>query len=1335
MNEDYYPEIVLDTEHENLNQEDNNDANYSNFKITLTELDYDKKKESVTPEPHSRRFNFNNLLPKKSLKRGKKKTLITPSPSNSNSLKKKISFATSPLSSRLSSKRFTAGALRKSVSKNSSKLAMLIKATRTFKRNMSKSDNFFPNKDGDVMRKVSVKERIDHNVKQTQKVKKYGIFHNLFFVSTNRLFEISKRRKILKQDIGNLPAQVRVNHVVKRFERLYYKELDKSTNVPLWKAVYKFQKKNILTSIFLRILSDLIMILIPLFIRQYSKNLRNSSGVKILECFALLLTIPLMILIQNILKEHSSKYISSVKTNIGQALRGVLYNKLVNADYNFLMKSDPSFLSRLIFFEFESIFNFIGALPSFVSSPIAICFSATVVILNLTKLNVWLMILVTLTQIGIFLFLLNWLNYKVMKGRHRYYFVGSNIAIKIQELISSIEMVRVSNFQDHFLKNFINLRSEAEKALSQVHRSYGTIEFILILTPFIFSSVIIFLYSILSTEKIETSTTLTVISMMVAVTIPLRSYSDGLRKLRIFQVAYSCTSSFFETIKEKRAEIVDDGGILTGEIKFESCQFMSDKGASVKIINDTFSKHLDQSSNQKLARKFTVIKSSSQKSARVITASNSSSKAFNNNIQKTVLKNISFHIEKGEKICVIGREGSGKDDLFLAIISELKLISGTMKRRGKFAFLDMSNPKFLTATIRENIILGEEYKEEKFNKVLQVVGFNVDKYEGRDLTEIVEGERNIHQQDKKKILLARLLYSDADIMLINLYFDQISKDKQQPIFESIVRGFLRFKTVIYTSDVNLLVKLSDRILVFKNGKLVERGTYDNLIAQRKSHMYEVIMTDNTGSSNFFGKILEGLRIYPKEVDIHEIEKEENLRNLEIAVNRRRPTHLSKLTEGSVESLTILKKKGPVGEKMKNIVTNWMSRKLDRIRGKKLREEQETVLDNTFQSYKRMFGMSGKKRVIILWLLFFVTNIGLVSLQFWMAFWVSNKFDLSYSHYFTAYVVLFFFVSICVITRQIFFSNTMAKNLTKIYLQGIQSMIAAKKSWFNQNPSSRVVYLLTKDQMVVDYDLIRSVFVVMDSFLIIVIIFLTLNYFFIGLMLVISFPLFLIAKSIYSRYIKVSSKLLAFDTKARAEMIDIYLELFDNLTMLRNYGKGCYYNRYFFEKTNEFQMSTTSLYNYSMRWLNIRITLFSMLSIFFILGMPFVSRLIFTGVYLKQSWELTYAANVGPFIITAIINFSKFLPIMNLNILSLQRIFHYMFDLAEKSHKKKSIVEDRKNRQVAEVVSRLSKRFRGRALRKERVSFQIFKQNFLKKLKIIFNNKKIYNKSEPLFWTQ
>jgi ABC-type multidrug transport system fused ATPase/permease subunit len=524
---------------------------------------------------------------------------------------------------------------------------------------------------------------------------------------------------------------------------------------------------------------------------------------------------------------------------LGQALRGYLFKKLLSADYKFLKRSDPSILSRLIFFEFQALEQFIAVIPAFLSSPIAISLSAGLVIMTLFKLNWWMMTLATLVQIFLFLIMLNLLNIKVMTKRDEYSETMSVCSIKLQELIANINNIRVNSFEKKFYSILEKLRFRAEGSLTSIHRSNGFIEFILILTPFLFSSVIVVLFNSTSENRIETSQTMTVISMMVAVTIPLRAFSDSLKKFRVCQVAYRCTSKFFEVVIEnaKGSCYRDDDGVRNGEVSWIDCHFVSDDGISVKKITDAFknaknisrSKSIRQNSKSKSqgeveagTKHVTLVKSRSRKMARVFPElKQTSSLAISE--MRTVLKGISFGIRKGEKICVIGLEGCGKEDLFLGILGELNMISGIFKLKGKVAMLDMMNPKFLRGTIRKNIIMGDEFYPAKFGLIVRKVGLNLKKYPGKDLTEIVEGQRNVSFDDQKKLLLARLLYKDADIILINRYFDFLSKDQQQPVFEKIIRQYLRNKTVIYISNVNLLTKLCDRIFVMKQGQIIEKG--------------------------------------------------------------------------------------------------------------------------------------------------------------------------------------------------------------------------------------------------------------------------------------------------------------------------------------------------------------------------------------------------------------------------------------------------------------------------------------------------------------------------------
>lgn len=1137
-------------------------------------------------------------------------------------------------------------------------------------------------------KKNSMKE--DTRFKPVKK-KKMGFFENLFFLRANRIFKISKFRKLQMSDIAQLPGTCLASTAMTDFEKIYLKELKtggKKKSYHLLRAIFKYKKKFLLTSIILRVLSDIIMISIPLFIRAYSKGVK-AANTEILKSLIYLISIPFLIFMQDLLRQQSDKNISAVSSHTLQALRGLLFEKLLEADYKFLQISDPSLLSRLIFFEFQHINEFLGAIPALFSSPFVIILSGILVIISLTNLSIWIILCATLIQIFIILFLLNHFNLRIMKGRDKYSNTGSKQAIKLQELIANIDNVKVNSFEVYFQKKMIQLRYEAQKSLKRVHGSYGVIEFILILTPFLFSCVIITAFNFAS-EGIETSQAILVISMMVAVAVPLRSFSESLRKTRIFQVAYKCASKFFETIIEngKGKCNWDEDGLETGEVSWIDCFFVSDEGLAVKKVQDVFNqaapKDFKKSKSQEFSnlRAYTLVKSYTMNKCQVLPFDSKESSGHEIGYKKTVLKGVSFGVKRGEKICVIGREGCGKNELFLGILCELNMSSGIFKKKGKIAYLDMNNPKFLKASIRENIVLGEQYFKDKFENILRKVDLNIMKYHGGEMMEIVEGQRNISTEDQKKILLARLLYKDADIYLINKYFDLLSKNQQQPIFEKIVKRYLKEKTVMYTSNVNLLTKLCDRVFVFKGGALVEKGTYDQLIAQRKSHMYEVIMTDNTGSTNFFGKILEGLRIYPKGAEVEKMHDDE--RKLTAFENLKK---IKNLTRNMVICNSPNKDKSKlVVKKLKN----WAVEFSERERGKILQEEESVSLDNAKFALKQIFRARGFKRFLVVCLFFLITDISLVALQLWLAIWSLNYFNLSYNSNFYIYIGMFFFSSLCVISREFAYTNLTVKNLTYLYINSIKSLLKAKEDYFDQNPSSRVVYLLTKDQMTVDNELVRSLFTVIDACLIIIIILLTLNYIYLGLMLVITIALFILFYRLYNKFVTVAKRLLAFSAKSRAEMIDVYLNTFDNLPMLRGMGKSDYFRKKFYEKTNEYQMASTNLNNHSMRWLNLRISLFSIVCIITILGLPLLSKLFFKH-YLDQSWKLNYSANTGPFLLAAIINFSKFLPKATLQMVSSQRIFHYIFRMAKESPERLKVKEKNLSQKIPEPLGKLIKR--------------------------------------------
>lgn len=302
-------------------------------------------------------------------------------------------------------------------------------------------------------------------------------------------------------------------------------------------------------------------------------------------------------------------------------------------------------------------------------------------------------------------------------------------------------------------------------------------------------------------------------------------------------------------------------------------------------------------------------------------------------------------------------------------------------------------------------------------------------------------------------------------------------------------------------------------------------------------------------------------------------------------------------------------------------------------------------------------------------------------------WSLNYYGFSYNTNFFIYIAMFFFASFCVITRESVYTNLTMKNLTHLYVKSINAILNAREDYFDQNPSSRIVYFLTKDQMTADNELIRSLFTVIDTCLLIIIIILTLNYIYLGLMFVITIILFYLFYRLYVKFVIVAKRLLAFSTKSRAEMIDVYLNMYTNITMLRDMGKSDYFREQFYEKSNEYQMTSTNLNNHSMRWLHLRISLFSILCIIVLLGLPLVSRLYFPS-YFDVKWKLNFSTNIGAFLLAAIINFSKFLPNATLQMVSSQRIFHYVLKLTEEVPERLKVKERKLKNSIPKPIGKL-----------------------------------------------
>lgn len=203
---------------------------------------------------------------------------------------------------------------------------------------------------------------------------------------------------------------------------------------------------------------------------------------------------------------------------------------------------------------------------------------------------------------------------------------------------------------------------------------------------------------------------------------------------------------------------------------------------------------------------------------------------------KTVqLKDISITIPKGNLVAVVGQVGSGKSSLLSALLGEMDIIHGSVNVSGSVAYAPQQ-AWIQNATLRENILFSNKYEPNKYNAVIEACALktDLDILEGGDMTEIGEKGINLSGGQKQRVSLARSVYSDADIYYFDDPLSAVDSHVGKHIFDKVVgpKGVLRYKTrILVTHKITLLPQV-DMILVMKDGRISEQGSYEELLAKK-----------------------------------------------------------------------------------------------------------------------------------------------------------------------------------------------------------------------------------------------------------------------------------------------------------------------------------------------------------------------------------------------------------------------------------------------------------------------------------------------------------------------
>ncbi|AWP13181.1 putative multidrug resistance-associated protein 4-like [Scophthalmus maximus] len=198
-------------------------------------------------------------------------------------------------------------------------------------------------------------------------------------------------------------------------------------------------------------------------------------------------------------------------------------------------------------------------------------------------------------------------------------------------------------------------------------------------------------------------------------------------------------------------------------------------------------------------------------------------------IEAPTLQNVSFTVKPEQLLAVIGPVGAGKSSLLSAILGELSQESGVVKVKGELTYTSQQ-PWILPGTIRSNILFGKELNPKKYERVLRACALkrDMDLLPGGDLAMVGDRGTNLSGGQKARVSLARAVYQDADIYLLDDPLSAVDAEVGRHLFEECICGLLRKKPRILVTHQLQYLKAADHIVVLKEGQVVAQGTYSEL---------------------------------------------------------------------------------------------------------------------------------------------------------------------------------------------------------------------------------------------------------------------------------------------------------------------------------------------------------------------------------------------------------------------------------------------------------------------------------------------------------------------------
>ncbi|XP_069066294.1 multidrug resistance-associated protein 1 isoform X1 [Pleurodeles waltl] len=434
------------------------------------------------------------------------------------------------------------------------------------------------------------------------------------------------------------------------------------------------------------------------------------------------------------------------------------------------------------------------------------------------------------------------------------------------------------------------------------------------------------------------------------------------------------------------------------------------------------------------------------------------------------LKEINVTIPEGSLIAVVGQVGCGKSSLLSALLGEMEKMNGFVAVKGSVAYVPQQ-AWILNATLKDNIVFGRDLSEGLYKRVVDACALRPDLeiLPSGDRTEIGEKGVNLSGGQKQRVSLARAVYCNSDVYLLDDPLSAVDAHVGKHLFEHVIgpKGLLKNKTrILVTHGVGYLPQM-DSIIVMVDGEITEMGSYQDLLKQDGAFAEFLRTYANAEQSED-----SGVNTKEEEEDVKTFEKEEDAstpttlqsKHLEngVLVSDSSGKHLLRQLSSSSEASKSLHQNSTTDlQKPEKEKDAWKLTEADKAQTGKVKL-------SVFWEYMKAIGLLISFVSIFLFLL---NHVAALSSNYWLSLWTDDKVINGTQQYTKVRLAVYGALGLC--QGIAVFGYSMSVSIGGIFASRylhvdlLHNVLRSPMSFFERTPSGNLVNRFSREIETID----------------------------------------------------------------------------------------------------------------------------------------------------------------------------------------------------------------------------------------------------------------------------